>query len=277
LKLLKTMPDESVQLVVTSPPYNIGKPYEERTAAKDYARQQRRIIKECVRVLRPGGSICWQVGNQVLPNSTILPLDILFYAIFDGHPELQLRNRIVWHYEHGLHARVRFSGRYETALWYTKGSDYTFNLDAVRVPQKYPGKRHFRGPNKGKYSGNPLGKNPGDLWVIPNVKHNHIEKTIHPCQFPIELIERFVLALTDRGDRVLDPFMGVGTSAAAALLHGRTAVGAENVGKYYEVGVERIVKAHEGTLRVRPRARPVYVPEPGSKLLQRDHESDAAG
>ena len=263
------MPDESVNLVVTSPPYNIGKPYETKTSLLAYTRGQGAVIKECVRLLRPGGSICWQVGN-LTRSGTILPLDILLYPVFRRHQELRLRNRIVWHYEHGLHARVRFSGRYETILWFTKGDDYVFNLDTVRVPQKYPGKRHSKGPKKGKYSGNPLGKNPGDVWIIPNVKHNHIEKTVHPCQFPVELAERLILAMTNEGDRVLDPYMGVASTQVAALLSGRRAVGAEIDPTYFEIALQRVHDAHNGIAQVRPRCRPVYIPDSRSKLLYRD-------
>ncbi len=154
----------------------------------------------------------------------------------------------------------RFSGRYEVILWFTKSNDYTFNLDAVRVPQRYPQKRHFKGPNKGELSGNPLGKNPSDVWEIPNVKANHVEKTIHPCQFPVELIERLVLALTDPDDWVFDPFMGVGTTAIAALMHGRRAAGAEIMPEYIALARERIYSAARGQLRVRPMGREVYDP-----------------
>lgn len=148
------------------------------------------------------------MGNYV-DNGEIIPLDILLYPIFSSF-KLKLRNRIVWHFGHGLHASKRFSGRYEVILWFTKTDEYVFNLDNVRVPQKLPNKKHFKGPNKGKLSGHPLGKNPSDVWEIPNVKSNHVEKTIHPCQFPVELIERLVLALTDEGDWVFDPFIGGG-------------------------------------------------------------------
>ena len=104
-------------------------------------------------------------------------------------------------------------------MWYTKSDTYTFNLDDVRVPAKYPGKRSYRGENKGKLSGNPKGKNPEDVWEVPNVKGNHVEKTNHPCQFPVGLIERLVLSLTNEGDLVFDPFSGVASSGVAALLH----------------------------------------------------------
>jgi adenine-specific DNA-methyltransferase len=270
LGLLAEMPRESAQLIVTSPPYNIGKTYERRTPLDSYLTRERATINACIERLRPGGSICWQIGNHVA-DGEIFPLDVLLYPFF-AERGLHLRNRIVWHFEHGLHCSQRFSGRYETILWFTKdrpGGKYVFNLDPVRVPQKYPGKKHFKGPKRGQYSANPLGKNPGDVWIIPNVKHNHPEKTDHPCQFPIELVERLVLALTDKGDLVLDPYMGVGSALAAAVLHGRRAAGADIVRDYVATARRRVTQAAAGTLRVRPRERPVYVPPPNSTLTQR--------
>jgi adenine-specific DNA-methyltransferase len=169
----------------------------------------------------------------------------------------------------GLHCSRRFSGRYETIIWFTKSDEYILNLDAVRVPQKYPGKKHFKGPKAGQYSCNPLGKNPGDVWTIPNVKWNHVEKTVHPCQFPVELIERLVLALTEPGDLVVDPYIGVGTTAAAAVMHGRRAAGADIIQEYLDIARERVRQAALGVLRVRPMGRPVYVPSPSSPLVQR--------
>ena len=265
LDLIPQIPDGFVRLVVTSPPYNLGKPYESRLDLDEYLQQQRKVIEHCVRVLHKHGSICWQVGNYV-NNGEIVPLDMVLYPIF-ASLGLHLRNRIVWHFGHGLHASKRFSGRYEVILWFTKSDEYTFNLDAVRVPQKYPQKKHFKGPRKGQLSGNPLGKNPSDVWEIPNVKANHVEKTVHPCQFPVELIERLVLSMTDEKDWVFDPFIGVGTTAIAALLHSRKAIGAEMMSEYVEVAKERIRLAHEGKLRIRPMERKVYDPEtPGSSI-----------
>lgn len=259
LKLLSTIPNGEAQLIVTSPPYNIGKKYEKKKLLADYIDEQEKTITECARLLSQSGSICWQVGNHV-DGQEIFPIDILLYPIFKKFG-LKLRNRIVWHFEHGLHCSKRFSGRYETILWFTKSNDYTFNLDAVRVPQKYPGKKYFKGPKVGEYSCNPLGKNPGDLWIIPNVKHNHPEKTSHPCQFPIELIERLVLALTNPGDLVVDPYMGVGTTAVAAVLHNRRAAGAEIMKEYTLKAKERITDAFTGDIKRRPMDRPVYQPD----------------
>lgn len=263
--LLKQIPDEFVQLAVTSPPYNLGKPYEERLELIDYLHQQEEVITECIRVLKPQGSICWQVGNFVNERE-ITPLDIVLYPIF-AKLGLHLRNRIIWHFGHGLHASKRFSGRYEVILWFTKSSEYIFNLDEVRIPQKYPEKKHFKGPHKGELSGNPLGKNPSDIWEIPNVKSNHVEKTNHPCQFPVELIERLVLALTNPGDWVLDPFMGVGSTAIAALIHGRKALGSEIMPEYVQLTRERIDLAEQGKLRIRPMERLVYEPDGSTKSI----------
>src|SRR5690349_4347577 len=112
LDLLRKLPDASAQLVITSPPYNLAKAYERtrRRSAKEYVAEQATVIDECVRLLRPGGSLCWQVGNHVSDGS-IVPLDILLYPAFVVHDDLVLRNRIVWHFEHGLHCSRRLSGR----------------------------------------------------------------------------------------------------------------------------------------------------------------------
>ena len=265
LNLLNDIPNNAIQLIVTSPPYNLGKEYEKKLKLSDYKEQQQAVIKECVRVLSPKGSICWQVGNYIEKGS-IIPLDSILFPIFQT-AGLKMRNRIIWHFGHGLHCSKRYSGRYETILWFTKSDDYIFNLDPVRVPQKYPGKKYFKGPNAGKYSANPLGKNPGDVWDIPNVKSNHVEKTSHPCQFPVELIERLILSLTNKGDRVFDPFLGTGTSIVASIRHERKGIGAELFPKYIKIAKDRIDKEINGTLKTRPMNKPIYDPiKAGNKL-----------
>jgi len=275
---LATIPDKTVSLIVTSPPYNLGKEYENRIAIEDYLEAQSQTITQLCRVLKDDGSICWQVGNFV-DDGEVYPLDIYYYPIFKRNG-LFLRNRIIWHFEHGLHAQRRFSGRYETLLWFTKSDDYVFNLDSVRVPSKYPGKRHYKGPNKGKPSGNPKGKNPSDVWEflmqewnqafweIPNVKSNHPEKTVHPCQFPVELVERCVLALTNENDWVFDPYAGVGSSLIAALKHHRRAIGSEKESEYIALARERIASYFEGTLKTRPMGKAVHVPTGNEKVAQ---------
>jgi len=282
LDFLKDIPRDSLSLIITSPPYNIGKEYETEVSLSKYLQQQEQVIEQLVTKLKPDGSICWEVGNYV-NDGEIFPLDIYFYEIFK-RMGLKLRNRIIWHFGHGLHASKRFSGRYETILWFTKSDDYKFNLDSVRIPSKYPGKRHYKGPNKGKPSGNPLGKNPSDLWKfvaqewdkelwnIPNVKSNHPEKTGHPCQFPIELIERCVLALTDEGDWVFDPYVGVGSSIIAALRHSRKAIGCDKEETYIEIAKERIELFYNGELKIRPMQKPIYQPTGREKTSQKPKE-----
>jgi adenine-specific DNA-methyltransferase len=258
LEYMRSLRKSSFHLIVTSPPYNVGKEYERKAPLEKYIEEQAATIAEAVRLLHPNGSICWQVGNFV-EDGEIFPLDIILYSLFKNHG-LQLRNRIVWTFGHGLHCQNRFSGRHETILWFTKSANYVFNLDPVRVPSKYPEKKHFKGPRKGELSGNPLGKNPSDVWEIPNVKNNHVEKTNHPCQFPVGLVERLILALTNTGQNVLDPFLGVGSSAIAALKNGRNAYGCDIMQEYIDIAHGRIDSLNRGELRIRPMNKPVYEP-----------------
>ncbi len=276
--LIDTMPDNCVKLIITSPPYNLGKAYEDQVSIDKYLADQAKIMAKFYRILHSEGNICWQVGNFVQAGE-VFPLDIFYYRMFK-ELGFYLRNRIVWHFGHGLHASKRFSGRYETILWFTKSKDYTFNLDAVRVPSKYPGKRHYKGPHKGKPSGNPKGKNPSDVWEIlaqewadgfweiPNVKANHPEKTIHPCQFPVELVERCVLALTNEGDWVFDPYAGVGSALIAAIKQNRRAIGSEKEIEYVNITHERLSSFFRGDLKLRPLGKPVHKPTGREKVSQ---------
>ncbi len=278
LKVLKGIEDGKFDLIITSPPYNVGKSYETKTSIEKYLETQEEIINELVRTLSDKGNLCWQVGNYV-NKGEVFPLDIYYYQIFKNHG-LKLRNRIIWHFGHGLHASKRFSGRYETILWFSKTNDYIFNLDNVRVPAKYPGKLHFKGDKKGLPSGNPLGKNPSDiweivvkdwkseLWDIPNVKSNHPEKTVHPAQYPIELVERCVLALTNEKSWVLDPYAGVGSTLIASIKNNRNAVGIEKEKEYCNIAKQRIIDFKEGKLKIRPINKPIHKPSGNDKVSQ---------
>lgn len=276
LPFVQALPSNLFRLIITSPPYNLRKPYEEPQAISEYLAGQEKVIAELIRCLADDGSLCWQVGNFVHAGE-IYPLDMLFYPIFKKH-SLKLRNRIIWHFGHGLHASHRFSGRYETLLWFTKSDQYVFNLDKVRVPAKYPGKTFYKGPNRGKPSGNPLGANASDVWVflaqewerefweIPNVKANHPEKTIHPCQFPVELVERCVLAFTKENDWVLDSYMGVGSALIAGLIHNRRVAGCDKEASYVEIARRRLCDFFLGKLKVRIMGTPVYRPTGREKV-----------
>lgn len=270
LKLINEIADHGDQptLIITSPPYNIGKEYEDNYSFEEYLEQQRVTIQACVEILADNGSICWQVGHYIEGsglNKEAFPLDLVLYPIFKSCG-LKLKNRIVWTFGHGLHEKYRFSGRHETILWFTKSDDYVFNLDPIRVPQKYPGKRSFRGNNKGKPSGNPKGKNPSDIWDIPNVKANHVEKTEHPCQFPLGLVERFILGMTNPGDLVLDPYLGSGTTIAAAIKCGRKGAGSDTERTYLDIAHKRIELSIQGLLPYREMNKPVYTPDPNTSV-----------
>lgn len=236
--LLRSLPDSSVDLIVSSPPYNIGKEYESKVELQHYLDAQRKILAECARVLKPTGSIFWQVGAYSA-SGILIPLDVRFFPILEDIG-LYPRNRIIWVRQHGLHATKKFSSRHETVLWFTKSMEHKFHLDAVRVPQKWQNKKSYRGDSKGELTCNPEGKNPADVWVFRNVKHNHEEQTVHPCQFPEDMIARIVLATTDVGDVVLDPYMGAGTVAVVARDHGRNFLGAETDESYREVADRRL-------------------------------------
>jgi adenine-specific DNA-methyltransferase len=269
--------DGTIRLIITSPPYNIGKPYERgrKLSLDDYIEWLKPIIALMHKKIADNGSLCWQTGNFVL-NGEVYPLNILLYKIFTDLG-FKLRNRVVWRFNFGLHATKRLSGRYETLLWFTKSDDYVFNLDPIRVPQLYPGKRHTRSKGEAKAgtpSGNPKGKNPSDFWTfsaqdafvdnpiweLPNVKANHPEQTIHPCQFPHELAERCVLAFTNIGDIVLDPFVGAGTSVIAAVKAGRRAIGIDKEPHYIEMTQARVEALKGGELKLRPSGLEVRTP-----------------
>jgi adenine-specific DNA-methyltransferase len=291
-KLISRLPDNTFSLIVTSPPYNIGKIYErgKKLSLDEYVDWIDGVIEKLIPKLTEDGSICWQTGNYIR-RGELFPLDTYFYDAFKSRG-LRLRNRIIWRFNFGLNSKNRFSGRYETILWFTR-EKYKFNLDPVRIPQLYPGKRRA-GVKKGELgapTGNPKGKNPADywefsatdhfnsspVWDVPNVKANHPEKTKHPCQFPIELVERCVLALTDPGDHILDPFVGTGTTILASLKHHRKAIGIEKDGDYVKLARSRINRLYEGTLGMRTLGKPVARPNQRQRVAQIPDEWKTAG
>lgn len=268
LTAIQKLQDESVDLTITSPPYFIGKEYDSSKSIDDFIELHTNLLEEVVRVTKNGGSICWQTGYHTSTNS-VIPLDYIIYDLLRNFEQLNLKNRIIWTFGHGLHSKKRFSGRHEVILWFVKGKEYTFNLDDIRVPQKYPGKRHYKGDKKGQYSGNPLGKNPSDIWSIPNVKANHVEKTQHPCQFPVALVQRLVLGLTNKNDLVLDPFMGVGSTGVACALENRRFIGMELDKDYFNIAKVRCSKAIEGDIQIRPLNKPVYTPNKNTAVASK--------
>jgi len=225
-------------LTVTSPPYNIGKEYETVKPLDEYLDWCGRWMRGIHALTRPQGSFWLNVGYVSVPGKgNAVPLPYLLY----NRCPFFLHQEVVWHYGAGVACKRQFSPRNEKLLWYVKdATHYTFNLDDVRDPNvKYPNQR-----KNGVLRCNPLGKNPTDVWDIPKVTSGRgrasAERTPHPAQFPEAVIERVIRASSDRGDLVLDPFLGSGTTAKVALEHGRLVVGFELDRGYCDIIVKRL-------------------------------------
>lgn len=231
LDYLAALPDDCARLVLTSCPYNLGKPYGSGASA-DAMRHVyfmgwlMQVASEASRILKPGGTLFLQLGSTRDETDTIVPLDMLLYDAL-RRTGLDFQSRIAWVVPHGLTPKRRVSERYETALVMSKGPIEVFNPTPVRTPQKQPGKRAFKGPNKGKLSGHPFGAFPSNVWEIPNIGHNNGEKTGHPAQFPLELARRAIMLYSNPGDIVVDPFSGSGTTHVACRENGRSFTGCD--------------------------------------------------
>lgn len=265
--LLAGLNDNSIDLTVSSPPYFVGKSYDTSTNIEDFKKLHADIAADIYRITKSEGNLCWQIGNHI-SSEKLTPLEYIVYPIFSLEQKFILRNRIIWTFGHGTHAKKRLSGRHEVILSFAKTDKSYFDLDSIRVAQKYPGKRYYKGPKRGEWSANPLGKNPGDVWDIPNVKANHIEKTSHPCQFPAALSQKCIRAFCRPDGIVFDPFLGAGTVAIASLIEGRRFIGSEMNTEYCEIAMRRILQFKSGNLRHRPLDKPVYVPDPRTTVAR---------
>lgn len=233
LDFLAGIPDDSVGLHLTSPPYNVGKHYgdsEDVDARSFYffLGWLLQVLAEMVRTLKPNGVMFLQLGSTRDIMGRFYPLDCLLFEHLKGMG-LTFQSRICWVFSHGLTPRSRLSERFETALVMSKGDSCTFNANAARFPHKDPAKRAFKGPNKGKLSGHPLGSWPSNVWTIPGCGHNHPDTKYgrHPAQFPLQLAKRAILLYTLPQDLVSDVFVGSGTSFIAAKQTHRAFVGAD--------------------------------------------------
>ena len=238
LEGMKKIPEELVDLTITSPPYNIGKEYEELAELGDYLEWCRKWMQEIYRVTVPHGTFWLNVGYlEVAGKGKAVPIPYLLWDKTDFY----LIQEVVWNYSAGVACRKRLSPRNEKVLWYVKDpKSYTFNLDDIRDPDvKYPNQK-----KNGKLKCNPLGKNPSDVWQIKKVTSGRnrasAERTPHPAQFPIDLVERMLKASSNKGDLILDPFMGSGSTAETALANGRYVIGFELKNEYIGYSKERI-------------------------------------
>lgn len=241
MSVMRGMPDSCVDLIVTSPPYNIGKEYEHRRSLEDYLGWCSEWLHELHRIAKPRASFWLNLGYcEVETRGRAVPLA---YLMWNRSP-FYLHQEIVWQYGAGVSARRAFSPRNEKFLWFVKDPEtFTFNLDAVRDPNvKYPTQK-----KNGKLKCNPLGKNPGDVWYFAKVTSGanraSPERTAHPAQFPLAVIDRIVKACSNPGELVFDPFLGSGTTAEAALLNGRRAAGSEIRPDYVKIASARLERA----------------------------------
>lgn len=243
LDYLDGLPDGSVQLHLTSIPFNVGKRYGDSSEIDSrpfyyFLGWLLMVLAEMERTLAPGGVLFLQVGATRDPAGQLYPLDALLFEHLRGM-NLSFASRVAWLISHGLTPRSRLAERYETALVMTKGECKVFNANAARIPQKQPDKRAFKGPNKGRISSHPLGAWPTNVWHIPNCGHNR-DNGDHPAPFPIELARRAVLLYTMPGDLVVDAFCGRGTTLEAAKQTGRNFSGADLF--YEDVRAQRLAR-----------------------------------
>ena len=242
LEAMRRLPNELIKLTVTSPPYNIGKEYEEPLLLEDYLGWCEQWIAEVYRITSPNSAFWLNLGYMPIPGrAKAMPIP---YLLWDKNP-FYLIQEVVWNYGAGVAGRKFFSPRNEKFLWYVKDADnYVFNLDDVRDPNvKYPNQK-----KNGKLKNNPNGKNPTDVWQFPKVTSGKNraskERTSHPSQFPEVVVERIIKASSNQGDLVLDPFMGSGTIASVALYLQRPVLGFEIHEQYCELIANRLESFH---------------------------------
>lgn len=231
LDYLAMLPDNSVSLFVTSPPYNIGRAYGGSTTSDSmrhvyYHGWLMMVISEIARILKPGGTVVMQVGTTHDDLGRTMPIDVMiFHDLVNAG--LTYQNRIACVTQAGLTPKRRLAERWEPTPVFSKGPVQTWNPNAARIPQLYPGKRAFKGPNKGKLSGHSLGAWPTDVWKIARIGHNNGEKADHPAQFPIDFAKRAIVLYSAPGDLVCDPFNGSGSTQIAAVRTGRSFTGCD--------------------------------------------------
>jgi DNA modification methylase len=273
LDYLRSVPDDSVKMFLTSIPYNVGKAYggvanADRERFMTFRGFLMMTIDQMARSLAPGGVVFLQVGLTRDDAGSRIPLDIL---LFDDlrNCGLTYQSRVVWPAHHGLTPKRRLAERYETALVFSKGEATSFNPNAARRPQLNPGKRAFHGPNKGRLSGHPLGSAPSDHWDdVKHLGHNHRELTEHVAQFPEALAMRAILLYTEPGQLVVDPFAGSGTTLVAARRAGRAFSGCDLF--YEDLRARRLAAAAPDRVSILPGVSPESIAVWSAEAHRRD-------
>jgi site-specific DNA-methyltransferase (adenine-specific) len=223
IAVMKEFPSESVDLIIADPPYNLGKDYgnnRDMKAWHEYEDFTKDWLTEAIRLMKPTASIYVFMGVRFISNLFRIMEDD-FNLIFNGW--------VTWHYTQGMGRKRGFSPRHEDILYFTKSEDFTFNLDDVRIPQKYFRKRN-----------NMSGANPGDVWQFSHVHYCSAEREAHPTQKPEALMERIIRASSNENDFVFDPFVGSGTTCRIANLLNRKWIGVDLNPEYVEMSESRI-------------------------------------
>ncbi len=226
--VMAQMPNSSVDLIIADPPYNLNKDYgngSDNQTWVEYERFTNAWLDEAVRLLKPDGSIYVFMGVRFIAR---------LFHILDQERKLVFNTWITWHYTQGMGRKTGFSPRHEDILFFTKSQQCTFNLNEVRIPQKY-----FRERN------NMAGANPGDVWQFSHVHYCSAEREQHPTQKPEALMERVIKASSRKGELVLDPFLGSGTTCKVAKLLGRRSVGIELNPDYVSMSIRRLQMASD--------------------------------
>jgi adenine-specific DNA-methyltransferase len=238
---MRLLPEELIDLTVTSPPYNIGKEYEEPLPLGDYVEWCAKWCDEIYRLTKPNGAFWLNLGYVSMPHrAKAIPLP---YLLWDKIKFFMMQE-VVWNYGAGVAGKRFLSPRNEKLLWYVKNqSSYTFNLDLIRDPDvKYPNQK-----KNGKLRCNTIGKNPSDVWQIAKVTsgkdRSSQERMPHPAQYPLDLVDRVIIGFSNPGDVVLDPFMGSGTTAESAIKNDRFVLGFELREDYCKTMSDRLKNA----------------------------------
>jgi len=221
--LLKTLDSESVDLIIADPPYNLGKDYGNNIDTKEkqeYLAFTKEWLFEAHRVLKPNGSIYVFMGVRFIS---------YLYEVLEDDLRMHFNSWIVWHYTQGIGKTKGYSPRHDDVLYFTKSKKYTFNIDEIKIPQKF-----YRLRN------NMRGANPGNVWKFSHVHYSNPNRQSHPTQKPEGLIERMMLASSNKGDLVLDPFSGSGTTQRVAQQLGRDCIGIELNPQYVKMTEDRL-------------------------------------
>ena len=240
LEYLPKIPKNCIDLVVTSPPYNIGKEYEKVLSIEEYIAWSSKWLSSIPSIIKENGAFWLNLG-YVKYNSSAKALPLV-YLLWDKI-DMFLMQEIVWNYGAGVAGKKFLSPRNEKWLWYVKDSeDYIFNLDNIRDPNVlYPNSK-----KNGRLRCNTIGKNPSDVWQIAKVTSGtnrcSPERTPHPAQFPLDLINRIIMGFSNKNDIILDPFMGSGSTAISCLSNNRKVIGFEINTDYCKIEIDRIEK-----------------------------------